>query len=209
MADSKTMLEPERFYHVYNHAVGNENLFNSENNYLYFLKLSKKYLIKFVDIYAYCLMPNHFHLVIKVKSEEDIMSAYKEQYPARVLNPRRVETQNSVSLIISKQFSNLFNSYAQAFNKENNRKGSLFVNRFKRRLVTDRNYLIKLIHYLHFNPVKANLNENIGDWKYSSYNAIINDKFTLINRKQVLELFDSRENFIYCHKNEPKISGIE
>ena len=218
MADSKTLLEPERFYHVYNHAVGNENLFKSDHNYLYFLELLKKYIIKFVDIYAYCLMPNHFHFVLKIKCENDILFAYNKNYSTmvqnqshnstRVLNPRRVDT-HSTSLIISKQFSNLFNSYAQAFNKENDRKGSLFVNRFKRRLVADKNYLIKLIHYIHYNPVMANLTKTVGDWKFSSYNIINNDNFTLINSEQVIKLFDNKQNFIYCHKTEPKISGID
>lgn len=203
MADSKTLLEPEKIYHIYNHAVGNENLFNSDNNYLYFLKLLKKYLITYVDIYAYCLIPNHFHFIVKIKSEKNVLSRTTYE------NSNNCGTDSPVSLIISHQFSNLFNSYAQSFNKENNRKGSLFVNRFKRKLITNQKYLLKLIHYIHFNPVMANLCEDIRDWKYSSYNAIINNSFTLLDRKQVIDLFDNKSNFIYCHKAEPIISGIE
>ena len=58
-----------------------------------------------------------------------------------------------VFLIVSQKFSNLFNSYTQVYNKENNRKGSLFVNRYKRILISDKKYLLKLIHYIHYNPV--------------------------------------------------------
>ena len=59
MADSKTHLEQEKFYHIYNHAVGEELLFKSERNYLFFLDLTKRYLNDYVTFYAYCLMPNH------------------------------------------------------------------------------------------------------------------------------------------------------
>ena len=207
MADSKTLLVEDKFYHIYNHAVGNEYLYINSANYLYFLELFKKYLISYVDIYAYCLMPNHFHLVIKIKSEKDILAAYFEKSPTRVSNPRRAN--DTVSLLISRQFSNLFNSYAQAFNKQNNRKGSLFLNRLKRKPIDTTEYLIKLIHYIHYNPMLANLCSEISYWNFSSYNAIVNDSFTLVNRKSVLELFGGRDNFIYCHKIEPQISGIE
>ena len=154
MADSKTHLEQEKFYHIYNHAVGEELLFKSERNYLFFLDLTKRYLNDYVVFYAYCLMPNHFHFIVKVKSEQEII--LKENlYEGS--NPRRDYMGKSVSLIISQKFSNLFNSYAQAYNKENDRRGSLFVNRYKRILISDKKYLLKLIHYIHYNPVMANL----------------------------------------------------
>ncbi len=75
-----------------------------------------------------------------------------------------------VSLIVSQKFSNLFNSYAQAYSKENSRKGSLFVNRYKRILISELKYLLKLIHYTHCNPVTTNLCNKPHEWKYSSYN---------------------------------------
>ena len=82
MADTRTPLEENGFYHVYNHAVGNEQLFMNNENYLYFLKLLKKYLSTFVDVYAYCLMPNHFHFIIKIKSKEEIL--FNSSNPTRV-----------------------------------------------------------------------------------------------------------------------------
>lgn len=139
-------------------------------------------------------MPNHFHLIILIKGENEILAEKKEQ--------------TSVPLIISRQFSNLFNSYAQAFNKENNRKGSLFLNWFKRKIIKDEKYLKKLIHYIHYNPVSANLCENVYDWNYSSYNALISNRLTLLARNKVIDLFYNKFNFIYCHKTEPQISGL-
>ena len=114
MADTLTPLEEDNVYHIYNHAVGNDVLFKTEGNYMHFLTRIEKYLIDNIDIYAYCLLPNHFHLLVRIN-------------PTRVYNPRRVP--------ISRLFAHAFNSYAQAFNKENLRKGSLFNNRFKRKHV--------------------------------------------------------------------------
>lgn len=124
-------------------------------------------------------------------------------------NIRRDNAGKPVSLIISQKFSNLFNSYAQAYNKENGRKGSLFVNRYKRILISDKKYLLKLIHYIHYNPVMANLCYKPHEWKYSSYNTILSKSSTLVARKQVIDLFEAKENFLYCHREEPKLSGIE
>lgn len=205
MADTKTPLEENRFYHIYNHAVGNELLFTKEDNYKYFLMLIEKYLLNCLDIFSYCLMPNHFHLVIRIKDALNIEIAN----PTRVLNPRRVFQTSDVPTLISKQFSNLFNSYAQAFNKQQQRKGSLFNNRFKRIHIGAESYLLKLIHYIHYNPVEANLCSTISEWKYSSFNAIMSNKKTFIKRSEVLELFGDKENFNYFHKISPILSGID
>ena len=114
----------------------------------------------------------------------------------------------NIPLIMSSQFSHFFNSYAQACNKERNRKGSLFNNRYKRKPIITDTYLIKLIHYIHYNPVAANLCNNIYEWKYSSYNAILSNDSTMIARKKVIDLFHDKQNFIYCHNVEPTLSGI-
>jgi putative transposase len=199
MADSKTPLEADRFYHIYNHAVGNEKLFRNNSNYLHFITLLKKYMIDYVELYAYCLMPNHFHFVLKIKSEQDIFNSYE-----RVQNPRKADL--NVPSFVSRQFSHFFNSYAQAYNKQYYRKGSLFANRFKRKHIDTQDYLKKLIQYVHFNPVWANLSTHISEWQYSSFNEILKDDITFVERNKVLELFDGKENFIFCHKSEPEIS---
>ena len=136
MADSKTPLEPGNFYHVYNHAVGNEKLFRHSFNYKFFLDRLVKYLDGFVDIYSYCLMPNHFHLLVRVKDFETISATLINSEKRREIN-----SASEVPSMISRQFSHAFNSYAQAYNREFERKGSLFYNRFKRKFVQDETYL--------------------------------------------------------------------
>jgi REP element-mobilizing transposase RayT len=197
MADSKTPLEADKFYHIYNHAVGSDELFKNDNNYSYFLVLFKKYLLEYVELYAYCLLPNHFHFVIKIRSDQEILSISKRDQNLR-------KTDNTVSVIVSRQFSHFFNSYAQAFNKQNNRKGSLFANRFKRKQIDNEKYLIRSILYVHLNPVLASFCSDISNWQYSSFNEVLKDDMTFVERNKVLELFDAKQNFIFCHKSELK-----
>jgi len=69
---------PEYSYHCFNHAVGSELLYRQADNYCYFLKLYNKYIAPIADMYAYCLMLNHFHFLIKFKNIEALQKRYFE-----------------------------------------------------------------------------------------------------------------------------------
>lgn len=185
-------LEIGNFYHIYNHAYAKEELFIDEGDYTFFIKKLKKFVLPVCEVFAYCLMPNHFHLVIRlrekyIESEEDIKNG----------------------LEVSRKLSHLFNSYAQAYNKKYKRKGGLFQRPFKRKRIESESYLLKLIHYVHYNPVAHGFVNNVEDWKFSSYNSIISGKKQLISTSYIIELFNDMNNFIYCHRVEPLISGID
>src|SRR3989442_9395469 len=79
------------------------------------------------------------------------------------------------------------------------RTGSLFKRAFMRRPIEDMKYLLKLICYVHRNPVEANFADKPEQWKYSSYNAIVGKNTTLVQREEIINLFGGRENFKYCH----------
>jgi len=201
-------LEPEGTYHIYNHAVGNEKLFVTEDNFMYFLRRYQDFIQPIAYTYCYCLLPNHFHLLIEIRNEQEVVRYLKEKanHSQTLSGLRR---QQLISNFLSKQFSNLFNAYSQAFNKQQNRIGGLFNRPFKRRAIDNENYLYKLVHYIHFNPVEAGLCVNPREWEYSSYNAIVSDKPGMIMKDNVIEWFDTKENFIYCHKYPPELTGIE
>ena len=76
MAEPRIPLEPTHYYHIYNHAVGKENLFEREEDYKYFLSKMKEYLIPVTDILAYCLEPNHFHMVVRIKTKWYLMTLF-------------------------------------------------------------------------------------------------------------------------------------
>ena len=71
------ILEPDAFYHIYNRGINSEKIFATEENYLFFLSKFKTYLNPVCEVFAYCLMPNHFHFLIKVKSENEIKTFVK------------------------------------------------------------------------------------------------------------------------------------
>ena len=170
------ILERDHLYHIYNRGINSGNIFLSDENKIYFLKLFSKYLIEKVEVYAFCLMDNHFHILIKITDEEKN---------------------------VTQAFSNLFNAYAKAFNKQNNRTGSLFEKHFKRIKIQNEDYLRSLIQYIHLNP-KHHLGIDYKSFKFSSFQSIISSKETKLARNKVVSYFDDIDNFIYCHdfKNE-------
>lgn len=109
-------IETEKFYHSYNRANGNEILFLVEENYRFFLQQWIKYIQHIVISHAYCLMPNHIHFLIQVKSDSKIR-----------LFSDSVKNYDTVKKYLSKQFSNLFSSYTRDVNKPYNRKGGIFI----------------------------------------------------------------------------------
>ncbi|HET8810944.1 MAG TPA: hypothetical protein VFM65_11845 [Flavobacteriaceae bacterium] len=209
MQKTKATLSPDHIYHIYNRANGEERLFYNNRNYRFFLKKYVHYLQPVVNTLCYCLMPNHFHFLIRVKSEADLKEVFMEKLKKKNANLQGFENLGGlIPQLISKQYSNFFNSYTKAFNKQHQRNGSLFSQNFKRKEVKDETYLRKLIHYIHYNPIEACLTEHY-DWKYSSYPAIISTQKTKIAREEVICYFGDLENFEYCHKYPPKITGIE
>ncbi len=168
-------IESDRYYHIFNQANGMIDIFKENRNYPFFLDKLEKHLSPVCEIIAYCLMKNHFHLVIKTKD---------------------VENQK-----ISRAFANLFIGYAKAFNKTYNRSGSLFKKPFKRKLITTEEYLKNVILYVHSNPVKDGFRDDLIEYPWSSYNEVLDNVSTMIEREFVLELFENKENFIATHKS--------
>ncbi|MBI3502949.1 MAG: hypothetical protein HY063_14250 [Bacteroidetes bacterium] len=192
-------LEPDFVYHIFNRGNGNEKIFLKENNYTFFLKRYKEYIFPITDTFCYCLMPNHFHFLIRIKSENEL----------KLLPDSNLQGFQNLEGFISQQFSNFFNAYSKAFNKQQNRKGSLFMHTFKRKKITNEKYLRKVVHYIHYNPVEAGLAGKPKEWKYSSYNALLSSASTLLLKEETINWFEDKENFIYCHNFPPKETGIE
>ena len=191
-------IEEGYFYHIYNRGNNSEKIFFSEENYAYFLKLLTKYIFPVADIYAYCLLNSHFHILVRIKEKNEI--------EINKLKFSTVEKPKEVSA--SRQFSHFLNAYSQAVNKKYARTGSLFEKRFERKRISDNHYLRQVILYINTNPLKHNLVENPKDYKWSSYNSHISNAKTKLKRKEVIELFDDVENFVLCHKNYDFLNSI-
>lgn len=188
----KIALEPDKYYHIFNHANGKEDLFVNDGNCHFFLKRYSNFIDPIADTFAYCLMPNHFHFAIRIKSEEEIERRQLLKSSKLLGN----------SKYISKQFSNLFSSYTQAFNKQQNRMGSLFIPSFKRKCIDSDSYFSKIIHYIHYNPVHHGFVKEIRDWKYSSLETFYSQKPSKIKRAEVIEWFGGEDGFWKFHQEE-------
>jgi putative transposase len=147
-------------------------------------------------------MPNHIHFLIQIKTEAELISTFSNLRGFKNLEGLSVEEiETVIEKRISKQFGNLFNSYTKAFNKMDNRRGSLFISNFKREEITSDNYFTNIIHYIHANPVHHGFVKSIGDWPWSSYYRLsTGEPTTLINAESIWNWFGGREEFIHFHQ---------
>ncbi|WP_419868866.1 transposase [Chryseobacterium sp. CT-SW4] len=180
-------------YHVYSHANAQDLIFKETSNYQYFLEKLSRYIIPVADIYAYSLLPNHFHLLLRFKDRQ-IEENEKENIHKNLMKP----------------FSNMLNGYAKAYNKRYNRKGALFLDFIKRKKVEDEKYLLKLVHYIHHNPVNHGFVRELNDWNYSSYRSYLDlYKKSQIKREDIMEYFDSIQDFIAFHHSSVEYDFLE
>ena len=103
--------------------------------------------------------------------------------------PNSITPSQDYNKIVIQQFSNLLNGYAQAYNKMFTRKGALFIDYLRRKQVTDDLYFMRLVHYIHNNPVHHHFCSSMEDWTYSSYQTMLSEKATNIEREIVLEWY--------------------
>jgi putative transposase len=192
MAEQKILFEPEKIYHIWSHSNGIENLFREERNFLYFMNKYENYINPFVDTYAYCLLPNHFHFMIRIKSNEVI----EKSFTSLSENSKIMDFSKMISL----QFSHLLNSYTQSFNKTYNRKGSLFIPNFKRKIVDKDTYFTWLVLYIHRNPIHHGFVKRLEDWKFSSFRTFLSKGPTKLKKDEVINWFGGLNEFLDFNK---------
>ncbi|MFZ4414935.1 MAG: transposase [Bacteroidales bacterium] len=170
-------------YHVYNRS--NENIFYTKENYLFFIKKIRKHILPYADILAYCLMPNHFHLLITA-------------------NKNAVEFINSKNMIytqaLAKSIGTMLSSYTQSINKQQKRKGSLFAHQTQAKQLNFRKgeYSRDCFFYIHQNPIVADLVKKIEDWEYSSFPDYSGKRNgTLVNKELAFEIVNFDKDDLY------------
>lgn len=177
------------YYHIYNKGNNGENIFFDNDNYYHFLKLYAKYINPIADTYAWCLLKNHFHIAVRIKTTEEILE--NELSYTTVEKPKVIDA--------SKQFSHFLNAYTQAINKKHKRTGKIFQSKFKRKLIDSEEYLKNLIYYIHNNPVHHGFCKSMNLYPWSSYETIISTKNTQLKRNEVVDMFGNISNFIEFH----------
>ncbi|HEX4851112.1 MAG TPA: transposase, partial [Puia sp.] len=167
------MLEQDEIYHIYNRGNNRQQVFFYESHYLHFIKSMRKNICPYCEMLAWCLMPNHFHFLI---------CANKKSIP--LIMDGSFERQQ-----FSQGIKQLLSSYTKGINEEMNFTGSRFQQKTKSKNVSVRSYAETAFHYIHQNPLKANLVEKIEDWPFSSFNEYFaNKKPAICNKRLALEL---------------------
>jgi REP element-mobilizing transposase RayT len=187
-----------QYYHIYNRGNGGENIFRETRNYGYFLGLYARHIEPLTETYAYCLLRNHFHLLVRINDERDLTGTLTRK-PVRSL-PQP-----------SQAFSNFFNAYTKAINKTYGRTGNLFQRPFGRILVSTDQYFTRLIHYIHFNPQKHGFVADFREYPYSSYQTMLSAKPTRLKRETVLGWFNGAAAFETVHRaaaDEKRIAAL-
>ena len=188
---NSVQFNPGNFYHVYNRGNNRENIFYTDENYSYFLRKFDEYLSGYLDVFAYCLLPNHFHFLARVREMEKDLAGLQNLQGLSPTNRNPV----------SQAFSNFLNAYSKALNKQQNRTGSLFQRNLKRRLIDDQGYLIRIIYYIHLNPVHHRMRRQFEDYPWSSYHCFLAQRPTILRRNEVLSWFGGKDEFIGYHKS--------
>lgn len=150
-------------YHLYNRGNRKAPVFHDDRDYLYFLRQLREYLKSYaVTLIAYCLMPNHYHLLARQDGE------------------------NAISLMMQAFGTSLSKTYNEKYQTV----GSLFQGPFRDEHVGEAGYLMRVARYLHRNPVKAGLCRKPEDWPYSNYCDVIRKRNGMLcDFSPVLRLF--------------------
>lgn len=189
-------LEFGKYYHIYNRGINSENIFKENRNHEYFLSLYDKHINPIAETLAWCLLKNHFHLLVRIKTFEEILQNHKEHEIKKVIAPHQ-------------SFGNLFNAYTKAINKGYKRHGSLFERPFKRKLIDNDSYLRSVIKYIHFNPVHHGFCEHPIEYPWSSYLTCVSEKSTKLKREKVISLFENIDGLKASHNKNENFNSIE
>ncbi|HMD13835.1 MAG TPA: transposase [Bacteroidota bacterium] len=169
MAQRNVQFVENEYYHIYNRGCNRELIFRSDENYRFLLRKMRKYFIGGeLSVIAYCLMPNHYHFLLR---------------------------QNS-SISAGRIIQSIFNGYTKAFNQMWKRSGTLFEGPFKVKWIKEFGYLIHLSRYIHRNPLDAGLVDTIETWQYSNYPEWIGLRDdVLVDRAFVKEHYSSPNEY--------------
>ena len=163
------------YYHIYNRGNNRQKIFFERENYLFFLRRVRKYLLPSgLVIVTYCLMPTHYHLMVGIKQTSEVLETSE----------------------VSTGMMRLSVSYTKAINKRYQRSGVLFQGPFQAVHVDRNEYLLHLSRYIHLNPVTAGLVERPEDWEFSSYREYVGLRNgTLPEPEIVLSQFPTRSAY--------------
>jgi putative transposase len=153
-------------FHCYNRGNNKQIIFFSEENYIYFLRKIRTHIYPHCNVLSYCLMPNHFHLMIHIPLDCDLKK-------------------------LTAEWRIMLSSYTRAINKHKDWSGSLFQQKTKSKEMKTNEQALICFNYIHQNPIKSGLVSKMEDWKFSSFMDYVDLRGgTLVAKKQAFDLID-------------------
>jgi len=197
-----------KFYHIYNRGFNNRNLFEKDAEYRRFLYYVNAFTGSVAEIFAWCLLKNHFHMLVRIKHEHEIgflnsdnagstnvELKWKTYFPEVQTNNYRIKPKPK------QQFQHVFDAYALWLNTRNETEGKLFQPHFERIEVNTANYFGNLVAYIHNNPVKHGFVTNAYDYQWSSYlNHLIQTHKSDLMCTSVSEYFATPQAYTQLHQ---------
>jgi putative transposase len=159
---SPTAIEYGIPYHIFTRGTNRENIFKEEGNYYHFMALFAHHVAPIAETYSYCLLHNHLHLFLRIRTKLEIAKNNEGGEDTKIL----------LQTSPGQHFSNLFNAYAKTINNAFNRTGSLFQHPFGRIPVTNQKYYFNLIRYIHQNPQHHGFVKDFREWPFSSFHTL-------------------------------------
>lgn len=164
------LLQPGRYYHIFNRAKNGDPLFKSDEDYKFFLRLYKTHIAPVAETYAYCLLHDHLHLLVRI--HEDAEGS------------------------LFKPFAVLFNAYAKGYNKQNGHEGRLFMFKLKRIEIRRETYILDMVRYINQNARRHGVTDDLSSYRFSSFRSTVSGTGDLVNRDEVIRHFGMGEMLI-------------
>ena len=203
MTNYHCQLLPGRHYHIFSRAVGFEKLFREDENCRFFLQKLTEHVLPVCSVWAYCLLPNHFHILVEIREEHDLRQAFEK------VKKDRAYKEEFLPDFIMERFSNFLNSYTKAFNKRYQRKGSLFLDYIRRKEIESDNQFSNCIFYIHRNPVHHGLTDSIDSWKWSSYHSLRHQTIDFIENEKVIDWYGGMNAFVEYHSQPIQLKDLD
>lgn len=178
-------------YHIYNRSFGHNTLFKTDSNYRFFLTKVAQ-LVPITEIIAYCLMPDHNHLLVFIPEGSEAVNPIENGTGTGTTaqSGQTGRRGQAISMqMLARKIGTIQSSYSQAMNKTLKKTGSWFQPKAKaKRLEAD--HLFNCFHYIHQNPLKAKLVKRMEDWRYSSFGEYLLNEPAICNVKLARDMID-------------------
>lgn len=203
----KAIFYPGAYYHIVCKSIDGLLLFHDNIDYQVFIERFKKFTGDLVDIWSYCLIPNHTHHVVRIKSVETIVQFIGGMVPENTTDAMKAffaDTTNELKFnkMIERQMNSFLVSYANFINNKYNRVGGIFQKPFKRIQIEEDSHLQQAIIYTNANAQKHKLTDDFKQYPFTSYALILQNDQYLVDSKSVLSFFNGIEKFKLIHEEQ-------